>query len=265
MAVNVLNTTTLSEALSKDAIEFAVASTTNISVGQYLVISGTAGLEAMKVQAIPVSGRVGVIRGQGGTRALAAANGTRLYIGSPADYQGVKDGVLAGVNGNPGNFGDYLLPGLRYRDGAGNEYVLVELTATVVPGTGVLFSKDGNFTAAPLTSAGFGSVGVVIEDGTSDQYVWAQVYGACRAKFVGGSSLATSTGVVQGASSVSTPAVGLLAQTTSQASSNDALIILGMYLSSAVTTATTSATSETGFAANVWLHYPFLRRNTATS
>ena len=60
--------------------------------------------------------------------------------------------------------------------------------------------------------------------------------------------------------SVSTPSVGLLALTTSQASSNHTGHIYGMYLGSAATTASTSASSETGLAADVWLNYPFVLR-----
>jgi hypothetical protein len=263
MAVNVLNTSTLSEAFSKDANEVTVASTSNVLVGNWLLIAGTGGLEAVRVQEIPVSGRVKVLRGQGGTRARAHASGTKFYIGDPDDFQSRKAGIVAGVAADASDFDDYLLPGLRYTDGAGNEFILVELTATVVPGATVLISKDGNYTAGFRTSAGVGPVGVVVENSSSDQYAWAQVYGAnAHVKLVGGSSLVSSLGEFGGATSVSTPAVGLLGRSSSQRSSAylEASTIYGMFPTSAASTASTSASSETGLFCAAFLNYPYAQR-----
>jgi len=249
-----LNSTTLSAAIDKEQNEFLVAATTNISVGSLIVVRG----EAMHVRAIPVSGRVVVRRGYQGTRAIAHPNGAKVWIGDPDDFKTIKDNAAA-VIGASEALPDFCLPGTRAKDNAGNEYVMVDLTGTIYGGATVLISKDGEFTAAVLTSAGIGSVGVLMEYGTSNQWGWAQIYGYnAHAKLVGGSSLATSLGVLEGASSVSTPAVGLLARTTSQASTTTNAQIIGMHLVSACTTASTSASSETGYYAAVWLNYPFL-------
>jgi hypothetical protein len=262
MALNALNSTTTSGAIDAEVGEFAVASTSSISVGQMLVAVGTAGQEAMKVQAIPVSGRVQVKRGVDGTRALAHKSGTKLWIGAHDAFKrvsGQSPNPYVNLVGNSGSLLDYALPGTKAIDGAGNEYVMVDLTFAGFVGAGVLFDRAGAYTAAPLASGNAGSVGVLVEDGTSDQWVWAQVYGLCdTVQLVGGSSLVTSTGIFQPATSVSSPAVGILGRTTSQASSEFGTRIFGMYPTSAVTTATTSASSATGFRCSAWLHYPFV-------
>lgn len=266
MAVNILNTSTLSEALTKETSDFTVGSTANISVGQLLVIAGTAGAEAVKVQEIPVSGRVKVKRAVNGTVARAHPSGTRFFIGDGDDFQQIRDNAV-GLFGDSGQLPEYLLPGYRARDGAGNEYVMVELTETVVPGATVLISKDGNFTASVLTSTGVGNVGVIAENSTSDQYAWAQIYGYCRVKMVGGSSLVSSLGEFGGASSVSTPSVGLLGRSSSQRSSDwlSSDQIIGMFPAGpATTSASTSASSETGYACVAFLNYPFHQRAITT-
>lgn len=263
MATNILNTSTLSEALEKETNEFTVGSTASISVGNYLVIVGTAGLEAVSVQAIPVSGRVQVKRGIGGTAALRHRSGTRFFIGTPNDFQGLRNGVVAGFAGNGNDLPLYPLPGLKAFDGAGNEYVLVELTQTVVPFATVIISRDGNYTAAVMTSVSQGTVGVMAEGSSSDQYAWAQIWGRVdHGKMVGGSSLVTSLGEFWGASSVSTPAVGLLGRSSSQRSSAYGTdpVIFGMWPTSAASTASTSASSETGLFAGAWLQYPYINR-----
>jgi hypothetical protein len=260
MAVTALNTTTLTNAIAAGDNDFAVGSTANISVGNMLVIAGTGGAEACKVQAIPVSGRVQVLRGWTGTRARAQAASTLIYIGTPDQFRTLRDNATALV-GDSGALPDYLIPGIRARDGAGNEYVLVDLTFTAFVGAGVVISKDGLFTASVITSSSAGSVGVLCEEGTSNQWAWCQVFGNCpTVQLVGGSSLVTSTGIFQPASSVSTPAVGILGRTTSQASTDPATFIFSMWPNSACTTATTSATSATGFRCGAWLNYPFLVR-----
>lgn len=271
MAVNVLNTSTLSEDIAKDTDTFTVGSTANISVGQLLCIAGTAGKEMVKVQVIPVSGRVNVVRGVNGTRALSHKSGTRFFIGDGDDFINVRDASpnqYISLTGFPGTgIIDYALPGTRARDGAGNEYVCVELTATVLLGATVLISKDGNYTAAQITSTSVGNVGVMVEGATSDQYAWALVCGFHdHAKLVGGSSLVTSLGEFGGATSVSTPSVGLLGRSSSQRTSayGEASIIYGMFPASAASTASTSASSETGLFCSAWLNYPYIQRAITT-
>ena len=68
MALTVLSTTTITNALTDKERRFAVGSTTNISAGNFI----TVGAELMLVQAIPVSGWVEVQRGYGGTEARPA-------------------------------------------------------------------------------------------------------------------------------------------------------------------------------------------------
>lgn len=271
MAVTGLTTATLSEALTAETNDFTVSSTASITVGQYLVIQGTGGLEAVKVQEIPVSGRVKVMRGVGGTKARGHISGSRFFIGDPDDFRTQRGSALGALDGLLGANGttlpEYMFPGLRATDGIGNEYVLVDLTATIVQGATVLISKDGLFTASVITSTSVGSVGVLTESGTSDQYVWAQIYGRVdHAKLVGGSSLVSSLGEFGGASSVSTPSVGLVGRSSSQRSSDYlvASTITGMFPASAASTASTSASSETGLFAAAWLNYPYIERALTT-
>lgn len=256
MAATFLNTSTLSAAITASDNEFNVASSTNITVDSLIVC----GNEAMRVRAIPVANRVVVRRGYQGTRAVKHPSGARFFIGTPADFKTLKDHAV-GLIGDAGNIPDYCLPGARATDGRGNEYVMVDLTATCYSGTSVLISRDGLYTAAQLAIGAPGSVGLTLEEGTSDQYVWAQIYGYNAYAQVGvGSSLCTSTGVCQPASSVATPSVGLMAVTTSLASSVQNGHIYGMYPVGATTTGTTSATSSTGLSIAVWLNYPFTMR-----
>lgn len=258
MAVNILNTSTLSEALTKDTNNFTVASTSNITVGNYLVIQGTGGIEAVKVQEIPVSGRVKVLRGQGGTRARPCPSGARFFIGNPADFQSLKDGIVAGISGDPGNFNDYLLPGSRYTDGIGNIYQLCELTATTYGGTTCLISTDGLFTARALHgSTDQGPVGLCVDPGTSDQYVWLQIYG-----YNGyAQSKSATTGVTTAdhyptaTTTVSTPDVGLEPVTYT---TTGVYLIYGMFVAGAGSSAVTSATSSTGYAVPVFLNFPYV-------
>jgi hypothetical protein len=260
MAATALNSTTLTTAITTNDSEFVVGATTNIAVGNYLVFAGQGGTEAMKVTAIPVSGRVVVARGVTGTRARAHAATTLIWIGSPEAFKTVRDNQVALV-GDSSALPEYCLPGTRARDGAGNEYVMVDLTFSAFTGAAVLLSKDGLWTAKALASGDFGAVGIVVEEGTSNQWVWAMIYGAfASALLTSGSSILTSTGILQPATTASVPAGGLLGRTTSQASSEALARIMGIYPTSAASTATTAATSHTGFKCSVWLNYPFLER-----
>jgi len=264
MAVAAASSTTLTNAASVSEQLLVVGSTANISVGNVLVLANTGGHEIVKVQDIPVSGQVRVMRGWNGTRARALAAGINIYIGTPDVFKQVRDSAVNLV-GDSGALPEYCIPGTRARDGAGNEYVMVDLTFTAYIGAGVVISKDGLYTASVITSTSFGSVGVLVEEGTSNQWAWAQIFGNCpTVQLVGGSSLVTSTGIFQPATSVSTPSVGVLGLTTSQASTDQSKQIYGMFPNSAATTATTSATSATGLRCGAWLNYPFLQRQASS-
>jgi hypothetical protein len=253
MAVAQLNTTTLSEALTAGTLEFAVASTADMAVGDVLVIRN----EALKIQAIPVSGRVQVLRGWNGTEARAHASGQRLFIGDPDAFKAIKASATALV-GDSGTFPDYLLPGQRARDGAGNEFILVDLTATAYGGATVAISVDGLFTATPLKGGTHqGSVGLLVEPGTSAQYVWAQVYGYnAYAQTKTATTGVTSAYLCTATTTVSTPNVGL--EPIAAATTAAEYIIHGMFVVGAGSSAVTSATSSTGYAVPVFLNYPFI-------
>jgi len=261
MAVDILNETTLSEALDAEKNDFTVGSTTNITAGtSCLIVQGTAGQEIMFVNTIPVAGRVTVLRGWNGTRALSHKSGARVFIASPSALKrdwGFVDraGNVVNLVGNSGAYPSYALPGARARDGIGNEYVLVELAATAYSGTTVVISVDGNFTATQAVGGTHGSVGVLVEPGTSDQYVWAQIYGYNSFAQIDAVSAATSAYILVPATSVSTPSVGLAV--LAAATTSPAYIVHGMWPTGVATTAVTSATSSTGTAIPVWLNYPY--------
>lgn len=255
MPVAQLNTTTLSEALAVDTFDFTVGSTANIAVGNLIVVRG----EAMKVQAIPVSGRVQVMRGVSGTYARPQPNGQTVYIGAPDAFKAIKDSALA-IVGSSGNLPDYMLPGQKAKDDAGNEYVLVDLTAQVYTGVTVLISNDGLFNARVLVGGDQGSVGVMAEEGTSAQYAWAQIYGyAANVQDSTATSAASSTYAPTAATSVSTPAAGMAAIAITSAAANS-FLINGMFIVGAATSATTGATSHTGIGVPCWLNYPWVQQ-----
>lgn len=261
MALAIFNTSTLSEAVSKDANEFTVGSTTNIAVGQVLAIQGTGGLEIVRVQAIPVSGRVKVARGVMSTKAIAHKSGARFFIGDHDDFvtvSGSSPNEFIRLTGDSGDYPSYALPGTSAKDGAGNEYILLELTATAYGGATVLISGDGNFTARPLVGGDQGCVALLVEPGTSDQYVWGQVFGYnSYAQDSAATSAASSTYVPCAATSVSTPDVGL---TAISPTTDEQYLINGMWITAAATTATTAATSATGVAVPVFLNYPYVNK-----
>jgi len=265
MAATAFNTTTLSEALIAETAEFAVASTANIVAKDLLVIRG----EVFKVQAVPVSGRVQVMRGVQGTAARAHASGQRVFvIANPEDTKTNTEGQLA-VVGASGVYPDYLFPGQRAKDDAGNEYILCEFSAVAYSGTTVLISQDGLYTAAVLSSGEQGSVGILVEGVTSDQYAWVQIYGYnSYAQESQGDSAVSSLSLACAASSNSTPDVGLAvlaASTFTSATLQHQFIIEGMFVVGSATTATTSAASATGVAVPVFLNYPFVKRVTVPS
>lgn len=257
MAATYLNTSTLSEALNADTNEFAVGSTANITVGQLLVIASTGGIEAVRVQEIPVSGRVKVMRGVGSTKARKHASGSRFFIGDHDDFVAIRESQVA-ILGDSGNFPEYVLPGQRATDGVGNVYILCDLTTTAYGGATVAISNDGLFTCTPLKGGTHqGSVGLLVEPGTSDQYVWVQVYGynsyaQTKTATTGISSAATATATT----TVSSPNVGL--EPLEAWTTASQYVIHGMFISGAGSSAVTSATSSTGYAVPVFLNYPYV-------
>lgn len=251
MPVTQLSTSTLSAALNATDNAFNVASTSSISVGQLLVLRG----EAMQVRQIPVSGRVVVRRGYQGTRAISHPSGATFYIGDPDDFKAIKDHAMATV-GASGTYPDFLLPGQRAFDQAGNEYIMVDLTSTCYSGTTVVISVDGAFTATQAAGGAQGPVGVTVEQGSSAQYVWAQIYGYnAYAQETIGDSAGTSALIAGPATTASTPSVGLAAFA---ATTSAAYIINGMMIVGVPSTAVTSATSSTGVAYPVFLNYPYI-------
>jgi len=260
MAVNQLNSTTLTNAIVSSDNLLVLNSTSNISVGSLIVIRR----EAMKVQEIPIAGQVKVLRGYDSTRAVAHPAASLVYIGTPDQFL-ANNAALAesfeSIAGDPGVLPNYMLPGQRARDGSGREYILVDLQATVYTGVTVLIDSahDGTYFAAVLTSGSQGSVGVMAEEGTSAQYAWAQVYGYCAGVMDStATSAADSTYLPTAASSVSTPAAGMAAIAYTSGVANT-FLITGMFLCAAATSATTSATSTTGISIPAWLNYPYVK------
>ena len=252
MAATQFTTTTLSEALTNATNDFTVASTASISVGDYLLIRE----EVVKVQEIPVSGRVKVMRGFEGTAARAHATGQRVFIVSDLDTLKRNTKSQLAVVGASGVYPDHLLPGQRATDGQGNEYVLVDLTTTMYGGSTVAISTDGLFTAGALKGGTHqGPVGVLVEPGTSNQYVWAQIYGYNGYAQLKTTAAVTSANVAVATTTVSTPDVGLA--TTTATSANLAYFIFGMHIVGASVSAT-SATSITGQYCPVFLNYPYV-------
>lgn len=254
MAVTQLNSTTLTPVITPFDNEFTVGSTANIVVGNLIVIRK----EAMKVQDIPVSGRVKVMRGVNGTRAVTHPAASRIYIGAPDAFKAIAESFTA-ITGDAGPMPDYMLPGQKATDGAGNEYILVDLQATVYKGVTVLIDSahDGTFFAAVLTAGAQGIVGVMAEEGSSNQYAWAQIYGNCTAQDAGGTSAGDSTYLAGAATSVSSPAAGMAISVGTSGAAN-AFLIKGMFVTGVATTATTSATSHTGVEVPVFLNYPYV-------
>ncbi len=263
MPATAFNTTTLSEALISETNNFTLASTTNITAGDLLVIRN----EVVKVQEVPVAGRVKVMRGVSGTESRAHAAGERLFIiANPEDTKQNTKGQLA-VVGASGVYPDYLFPGQEATDGAGNKYVLCEFSAVAFSGTTVLISTDGLYVAAVLSSGEQGPVGILVEGVSSDQYAWVQRFGYnTYAQESQGDSAVSSLSLACAASSNSTPDVGLavLAASTftSAAFTPSQFLIEGMFVVGSATTATTAATSATGVAVPVFLNYPYVKRVT---
>jgi hypothetical protein len=265
MAVTQIASTTLTNAITAKDDTFVVGSTAGITAGvsggavNWLVFAGKGGVEVCKVQAVPVSGTVQVFRGQQGTKARAHTANTIIYYGTPDVFRNVRDNV-AGVLGDSVQLPEYCLPGTRARDGAGNEYVMVDLQMTTYSGVTVLIDSahDATYFAAVLVGGNQGFVGVMAEEGTSNQWAWAQIYGKTVAQDATATSAADSTYVPTAATSVSTPAAGMAAIAGTSAIAGTVFLIKGMFIDGAATSATTSATSHTGIQVPVTLNYPFV-------
>jgi hypothetical protein len=268
MAITYRPTSTLSAAITDLDNEFNVASTTNITVGCLLVFAR----EVMQVREIPVSGRVNVRRGYQGSHAAAHRSGATFFIGTPDQFAQARNASL-GLFSPGAKLPDCLIPGSRAIDVDGYEYLLVDVAETggIVKGATIGISKDGLYRASILTPAHSGLVGVVAELGTSDQWIWALTKGLYkRAEATVGGSIATSTGLCFPASSASSPSVGLIVYTTSQASSVYATtsaglgeypVIHGMWPASATTSGTSATTGlHTGILIDLWLDNPYMVR-----
>lgn len=85
-----INTTTITAATTAYQTQFAVGSTTNMTAPVLATGSGYTLLyvesELMQVTGVPVSGVVQVVRGVGGTKAVAHLAGVLVTIGGLADF-----------------------------------------------------------------------------------------------------------------------------------------------------------------------------------
>lgn len=260
-----LNTATLSEALGKTTEYFKVSAVTNITAKDYLVFGS--GDEAMLVVDVDATNTaVRVNRGVGGSIVRPHATSERFFIGSPDKFSALREYSIGMHGFDNATLPFYCLPGARAKDGRGYEYLMVDISQTggVYTGVTCVVSNDGLFTAAVLAAGVQGSVGVVTEPATSNQYCWLQTYGYFAvAQDAAGDSAATSALIAVAASSVSTPAAGMA--TFDPGSSNTAQIIYGMFVVGAASSLTTSAASFVGTSVPVWLHHPYtLGFSTAT-
>jgi len=247
-----LTRTTLSAALNDSDAEIYVASTTGLANGRLIYIRG----EVIKVSdtASTLANPIGVVRGYDGTRTKSHPSGAKLYHGAPDVFKSLYSNAK-GLFGDSGTFPQYLIPGAKATDDDGNEYVMVEASAQIYTGVTCAISLDGNFTAAVHTDSLRGSIGVAVEQIDSTEFGWLQIYGYhAAAQNASGDSAATSTQVVVGATSVSSPAAGMA---TIAGTTVEAALIYGMYCVGAASSATTSAASFAGVSVPVWLHYPY--------
>lgn len=259
MPANALNSSTLSEALTREQVEFSVNSTSNISVGDLLAITDSS-LELVKVRGIPISGRVQVHRGANGTEARVHVSGAKFWIGSPEKFKSIKESAAAIVGVNVSNLPDYMLPGQRARDARGNEFIMIDATSQLYSGCLVNISVDGAFTASVARGGNAqGPVGLMVDEGTSDQWAWCQIYGYnAYAQWVGASAAnsVNSTYLPFNTTVASTPSVGLDAASAITTASN--YWIKGMFVVGVSSSAVTSAASATGIAFPVFLNYPYV-------
>lgn len=273
MAITALNTTTLTNALNASDADFAVGSTTNISAGSILVLDA----EQMLVQAIPVSGRVQVQRGWNGTKSASHVAAVTIHIGSGSTLgRPDENGKTAMTGGSPGTLPEYALPlGARKRDAQGNEYILCNFDSSLYGRQPVTISEA--FVAAALSTSGRGRVGVVAEagGGTSDQWGWVQVYGACLMQI--GMSGVSPSDAANGPTTLSTSAQTRFVLATSlstpaaigwtSVTSTEQYRVVGISVASDASpgdvSAVTSAASHTGSQIKVFLNFPFIEYHRA--
>ena len=251
MAVEKLTSTTLTAALTENVNDFYVASTSGVTVGDYLVCRA----EAMKVQEVPSSTQVRVARGVNGTAARAHPASAVVYVGSPEKFQAIKDSLTA-IVGDSGAYPDFLLPGQRAMDSAGNEYILLELTEVVYTGVTVMIEPGLAFHAFPPTLLGGrnGSVALAVDAGTSDQYIWGQIYG--YNSYAQTAIAGTSAYAPEVQASATTPKVGMSPQLV--ADNQDSIYqIYGMFITGGATTGSASS-SRVAYSVPVWLNYPYM-------
>jgi hypothetical protein len=100
-----LGYTSLSAAITSNQTQFNVGSTSAITAPNFTTGSGITYLlvdqELMLVTAVPLSGVVTVLRGQGGTRALPHTITTNVISGLPTDFLGFIPAVKAFTMNQP--------------------------------------------------------------------------------------------------------------------------------------------------------------------
>lgn len=254
MTIAALSYTTLSSALSKTGRRLLVASTTGISAGNKLIVSG----EVMLVVSVVSSTELEVERGQEGTFARAKKNGVNVYYTDGANLvPGSEPDHIVLNDGNSDVYPRYRAwLGAKARDGEGNEYVMVDFQSAVGVGSWVVFNSA--FLASPIASGARGRVGVVVQAATaSDRWGWVQVYGyfADALLVADAASAGTSSARLAVNTSQSTP--GGAAALVSDASTA-AQYIHGAWPVAAVATDTTASADHTGLDIAVMLNYPYV-------
>jgi hypothetical protein len=170
--------------------------------------------------------------------------------------------------------------GLTMKDAAGNVYMWVEFTEAVFSGVPVQINSD--FTASRLATTGRGAVGVAQGAATSDENGWVMVYGRTQVQLGmsgvspsdaanGPTTLQTSlqTVFVLGTSLTSPNGVGWVSGAAAALTTAVTYVIEGMFVATDASpgdvSAVTSATSHTGNQIAVFLNFPYIRNQEATS
>ena len=167
-----------------------------------------------------------------------------------------------------------IAPGTIAYDGLGGEYIFLDATGDIGNGCVCMISRDANFNAVPFAVNLYGRVGVAMAQATSNHGVWVQVagYTAGYVQCAGGSSLGTSSGRALQATSLSSPATGLL--TVSTATSDESGYIFGMWVTQLTSTGTTSVdttdagsstSAYTGLRTRVFMDHPYILQPNHTS
>jgi len=255
MAIASITRTTLSAAITATAEYISLTSLTGVVNKDVLVCENEAMLVADTRTTL--ANPIRVVRGTGGTRAAAHKILAHVFHDTPEKFQARYDHTV-GLFGDSGTLPQYAVPGSRAKDGAGNEYVAVDISYTggIYSGVTCVISIDGLYTAAPLATGTHGTVGLSVEQASSDQLTWLQIYGAnSYAQDAGATTSATSASVCIAATSVSTPAAGM--HVIAPGTSDVLQVIHGMFCTGTHTSTGTSAASFTGSYVPVWLNYPF--------